>query len=88
MACGILHNICKLWNIEIDEKEQKDIEGGGDGGDEVQPRDGRAAVVDGAAVREQLARAVFGKLIVTLLWYIGKELSACCQVSISTVIQI
>ena len=48
-------------------RRNRKTEGGGDGGDETQPRDGRAAVVDGAAVREQLARAVFGKSLVTLL---------------------
>ncbi|XP_050706066.1 putative nuclease HARBI1 [Eriocheir sinensis] len=58
MACGILHNICKLRNIELDEEDDIGDEPAGDGG--FQPEDGRpAAVHEGALFREHIARQHF-----------------------------
>lgn len=57
MACGIIHNICKERNIQIEDEDEEDVDDHNHD-DVFQPAQGEPAQ-DGALFRENIARNHF-----------------------------
>lgn len=57
MACGILYNICKTLNIQLEEEDEEDVDDP-NGYEEGQPAP-HGGAQEGALFREHLARTYF-----------------------------